>query len=262
MQENLLHPPNFPPSQPSVHKGARSHLAPFLYFVIIKDMTRNFVFSEDEFYHIYNRGVDKRLVFLEKSDYKRFIALLYAANSDTPVRLRFNGHKAQGETLPPLSEIQRGDTLVDIGAWCLMPNHFHILIKEKQKDGISLFMQKLLTGYSMYFNKKYERKGTLFDRPFKAKHLDTDNYLKYQYTYIHLNPIGIIESGWKEKKIKNKVEAKKFLLDYPYSSLQDYLGVKREENVIIEPKAFPEYFETLTDFKDMIDEWINFDPNL
>ena len=140
-----------------------------------------------------------------------------------------------------------------------MPNHFHILLREKQKGGLSKFLQKLLTGYTMYFNKKYNRKGILFEGPFNGKHLDTDNYLKYQYTYIHLNPIGIVDGGWKEKKIKNKNVVKKFLFSYPYSSFQDYLGVKRDERYILNQKVFPEYFKNFTDFKSMVDEWINFE---
>ena len=185
-------------------------------------MGRNLVFAENEYYHIYNRGVEKRKIFLDKNDYKRFIFLLFVANSDIAVHL--SNYKEFS-----LLEIPKGDSLVYIGAWCLMPNHFHILLKEKQKDGISLFMKKLLTGYSMYFNTKYNRKGNLFERPFKAKHLDTDNYLKYQYTYIHLNPIGIIDSKWKENKIKDRKKAREFLDSYQYSSFFDYLEKGRDE---------------------------------
>lgn len=214
-------------------------------------MGRNLVFAENEYYHVYNRGVEKRKIFLDKNDYKRFVFLLLTANSDTPVHLS----NYQGLSL---LEIPKGNSLVYIGAWCLMPNHFHILLKEKQKNGISIFMKKLLTGYSMYFNTKYHRKGTLFERPFKAKHLNTDNYLKYQYAYIHLNPIGIIDSGWKEKKIKNRKKALKFLNSYQYSSFYDYLGENRDEKSILTLEAFPKYFEVFADFEKMIEEWINF----
>ena len=160
-----------------------------------------------------------------------------------------------------MSEIfneDRTDTLVDIGAWCLMPNHFHLLIREKTESGISTFMKKLLTSYSMYFNKKYHRTGSLFEGPFKAKHLDYDQYLKYQFTYIHLNPIGIVDSGWKEKRIEDKKKAKTFLDNYKYSSYSDYGGGKRLERNILNKEAFPEYFETVLDFKNMVSEWLNF----
>ena len=91
-----------------------------------------------------------------------------------------------------MDEIDRGETLVDIGIYCLVPNHFHLLIKEKTENGISEFVKKVATGYSMYFNKKYERTGSLFEGPFKAKRIDTDEYLKYIFSYIHLNRKQII----------------------------------------------------------------------
>lgn len=215
-------------------------------------MGRNLVFSENEYYHLYNRGVEKRKIFLDRGDYERFVFLLLTANSDTSVHLsNYRGLS--------LLEIPRGQKIVNIGAWCLMPNHFHLLIKEIQKNGISLFMRKLLTGYSMYFNVKYQRKGTLFENSFKAKHLDTDQYLKYQYAYIHLNPIGVIDSGWKNKKIKNRKKAREFISLYKYSSFQDYTKSIRDEKEIITPESFPKYFQTLTDFEDMINEWIDID---
>lgn len=216
-------------------------------------MGRNLNFSENEYYHLYNRAVEKRKIFLDAGDHKRFTALLYTANSSTPVHLS----NYQGVSL---LEIPRSEnTIVDIGAWCIMPNHFHLLVKEKQENGISLFMRKLLTGYSMYFNAKHQRKGTLFDRPFRAKHLDTDEYLKYQYAYIHLNPIGIVDAGWKEKKIKNKLVAKKFLYFYQYSSFHDYSGQRRDEGSIIEPSSFPDYFGSFANFGDMLEEWMDFE---
>lgn len=213
---------------------------------------RTLEFSLGEYFHIYNRGVEKRTIFMDEADHERFVSLLYSANSDTSIYLS----EYQGKAL---SEIPRGKQLVAIGAWCLMPNHFHILIKEVCENGISMFMQKLLTGYSTYFNKKYYRRGILFESKFKAKHLDTDTYLKYQYTYIHLNPIGIIDSGWKKKEIADKEKARKFLKEYKYSSYKDYMGEVREENAILNKEEFPEYFSTSTDFEAMIEEWINFD---
>lgn len=212
---------------------------------------RTLEFSLEQYYHIYNRGVEKRTIFLDEADHERFVRLLYSANSDTSIYL--SDHQGEG-----LSKILRGKQLVAIGGWCLMPNHFHILIKEVTENGISIFMQKLLTGYSTYFNRKYYRKGILFESKFKAKHLDTDTYLKYQYTYIHLNPIGIIDKGWKKKEITDKDKARKFLKEYKYSSYKDYMGEVREENTILNKEEFPEYFITSTDFEAMIDEWINF----
>lgn len=218
-------------------------------------MQRKIIFSEGEYYHIYNRGVEKRIIFLDKADYERFLLLLKVANSTEPVHIQssYRGRALIGE---------KEETLVDIGAFCLMPNHFHILLKEKRSDGIRLFLHKISTAYSMYFNKRYERKGALFQGVFQAQHADSDNYLKYLFSYIHLNPIKLIQSDWKENGIGDIDGAKKYLDDYRYSSFSDYTGVKREENNILNTKVFPEYFESVEDFKDNIFDWLEFNPEL
>ena len=219
-------------------------------------MSRNFDLSVGEYYHFYNRGNDKRLIFLNKKDYERFVILLYICNNKNPIHL--SDYKSS--TRPNLFHLIKQDLpLVSIGAWCLMPNHFHILIKEIEEGGASIFMQKLSTAYTMYYNIKHGKTGSLFSGRFKAKHLDYDEYLKYQYAYIHLNPISIIDGGWKKKQIEDRDKAKNFLNKYPYSSYIDYCDKDRPESKILCKTAFPEYFETATDFQGMVDEWINFD---
>ena len=214
-------------------------------------MTRKFDFSINEFYHIYNRGTDKRLIFLDEYDYQRFNKLLYLCNSgksmvfrEIPIGLAYG--------------YERGETFVDIGAYCLMSNHFHLLLHEKIEGGISLFMQKLSTAYSSYFNKKYNRAGGLFEGPFIAKHLDTDEYLKYLFSYIHLNPVKIIDPNWKEDGVINRESAKKYLSRYVYSSYLDYIGIDREEKVILNTLSFPEYFLNFKEFDQFITEWMSF----
>ena len=214
-------------------------------------MNRKFDFSIGEFYHIYNRGTDRRLIFLDEDDKERFQKLLYLCNSkksivfrDIPIGLTY--------------VFDRGETLVDIGAYCFMPNHFHLLLHEKIGGGVSLFMQKLLTAYSTYFNKKHERSGGLFQGTFMATHVNNDEYLKYLLSYIHLNPVKIIDPKWKENGIADKVGAKKYLQKYNYSSYIDYIGQNRKEQIILYTEAFPEYFSMIKDFSNFIDEWLSF----
>jgi putative transposase len=138
-----------------------------------------------------------------------------------------------------------------------MPNHFHVLVREKIENGTSRFVKKLLTGYSMYFNTKYERSGPLFLHPFRAEHADNDRHLKYLFSYIHLNPLSISEPGWKDKII-DRDKAKRFLENYNYSSFADYMGKKRPEGNIINPSAFPDYFCEKKDFDGSTDDWINY----
>lgn len=215
-------------------------------------MERKFQFSVDEFYHVYNRGNNKSIIFLSDSDRKRFIKLLYICNTSTPVVFK----TIQGM---PLDKIKRDDTLVDIGAYSLMPNHFHLLLKEKEEGGISRFLEKLLTGYSMYFNKRYERTGKLFEGRSRAQHVDTDEYLKYLFAYIHLNPIKIIDPEWRDNGVTDHTKAKEYLAEYGFSSYLDYISDrKREEGLILNKQAFPEYFVASKDFEEFIKEWLNY----
>lgn len=219
-------------------------------------MRRQTSFLVGEFYHIYNRGTDKRIIFTSEHDYRRFILLLYLCNSVVPVNISV--FLERGLSFLELFGVERGDTLVDIGAFCLMPNHFHILLFEKDEGGISQFMKKLLTAYSMYFNAKYDRNGSLFEGPFKEKHIDVDEYLNWVFSYIHLNPIKLIDSNWKEDGISDPVSAKNFMKDYKYSSYYDYFIDNRPESVILNKSAFPENFSQLNDFEDIVNEFDSF----
>jgi putative transposase len=217
-------------------------------------MSRNIIFSFGEFYHCYNRGVEKRNIFLNRNDYQRFISLLFVCNTNSVIHLSDHQDKSFSE----IFEIERGDTLVEIGAYCLMTNHFHFLLKEKKDGNISIFMHKVLTAYTMYFNKKYNRTGSLFESTFKAKHANEDEYLKYLFSYIHLNPLKIIYPKWNEEGIKNIPEAKKFLLEYEYSSYIDYLSKERVQRVILNQSAFPDYFPDKKDTEEEISEWMTY----
>lgn len=218
-------------------------------------MSRNFNFAPGEFYHIYNRGVEKRKIFLKNSDYDRMMFLLYICNNTESVHIQ----NYRGLTLIEKFSLARKNTLVEIGAVCLMPNHFHLLVKEKIEGGISIFMQKLTTAYTMYFNTLNDRSGSLFQGTFKSRHIDREEYLNYLYAYIHLNPIKIIEPDWKENSIKNKSEAKNFLDSYKFSSYMDYCGLTRPENSILNREVFPEHFQNKSSFNDFIKDWLNFD---
>ena len=220
-------------------------------------MRRKVQLSIGEYYHIYNRGTDKRTIFMEPHDYKRFIALLYACNSMNPVNIA--DHFQKGRTFSELFAVERGETLVYIIAYCLMPNHFHLLVREKSECGIQKFMQKLSTGYSMYFNSKNKRTGTLFESRFKAKHADNDEYLKYLFAYIHLNPVKLIDPLWKESGIQDRVAAEGYLSDYVHSSFLDWNGSTRLESKILNREAAPEYFTTANDFNNFVNDWLGFE---
>jgi putative transposase len=180
-----------------------------------------------EYYHIYNRGAHKEPIFIDKSDYYRFLNLLYIANNKRPIR--FYNLK-----LKNIYSYEREKEYVDIIAYCLMPNHFHIAIREKMENSISIFIHKLCTAYSMYFNIKYDHSGTIFQGQYKIKHIGNDDYLRYLIQYIHLNPFGIEEPElMKSTKNEHLEEVITYSKNYEFSSYRDYLGEDRPQKVIL-----------------------------
>lgn len=218
---------------------------------------RNTKLTSNEYYHIYNRGNNKNKIFLDDQDYNRFIKLLYIYNSEINFKFRdsITDHKIDA------FDFKRGDPLVSILAWVLMPNHFHILLIshrsdlwEKGHNPITEFMRKISTSYAMYFNIKYNRTGSLFEGKFKSKHINEENYFNYIFSYIHLNPIKLIQKDWKENGIKDKNKAEDFLENYNYSSFLDHYSVGRKQSSIIDKKSIPDYF-LCNHSKDLF-EWI------
>lgn len=212
-------------------------------------------FVPNEYYHIYNRGNSKQTIFHDRKDYERFVKLLFISNGEENFKIQFIGKNN-------IYDCDRKKLLVGIGSYCLMPNHFHLLLTQTESGSISKFMQKLTTAYSMYYNNKYKRTGGLFEGKFKSEHVAKDRYLKYLFSYIHLNPIKLIDSKWKENGIKNKKQAIAFLRDYKYSSYQDYLDTNREEKIILNREVFPNYFPTKKYFENEILEWITYRQDL
>jgi putative transposase len=190
-------------------------------------------------------------IFTEGADYLRFQALLYLANNTSPVH--FQALAGTKIYLQPQEE-----PIVAIGAYCLMSNHFHILVKEIREGGISNFMRRLTTAYSMYFNIKNERRGPLFESRFKSTIQSRDEQLKYLYSYIHLNPIKKVEPLWKEVGIKNIDGAMEYLNQFSYSSFLDYKDVSRSEGKILNRAEFPDYFKEKDEFLNNIMEWLTF----
>jgi putative transposase len=221
-------------------------------------MLRNDPFVTGEYYHIYNRGIDKRVIFKLERDYERFMMLLYITNSDSEKSFRLDNlinhsHKSFDEVMV----LDKGKSLVSIGAWCLMTNHFHLLIRQEVDGGITRFMHKLGTAYSMFFNIKYQRKGALFGGVFKSNLIKADNrYMQHLFGYIHINPLDIKFSGWKNKIKKSSIDMKKFLESYRYSSYLDYVGKDRIEKNIMKSENFPDYFTDAKSFEDFVEDYL------
>src|SRR3989338_2887350 len=217
-------------------------------------MSRHFSFDDSKFYHLYNRWVEKRTIFLTHRDYSRFLLALTVFNaSDSSSNLHrlldVRGDDIRGEA----SKIV-GERLVDIAAFCLMPNHFHLLVRQRREDGITQFMHKLGTGYTMYFNKKNDHSGVLFQGVFQAVHVKRDAQLEHLTRYIHLNPLDLLQPGWKDRGVKNWARAASFLRQYPWSSYTHFLGLKNFER-ILNVRLVENYFNKGESHAQFVRQW-------
>lgn len=220
---------------------------------------RKITFANNHFYHVYNRGVEKRIIFNHAMDYSRFVRSLYEFNDeDATFNLVRDIRKDVRNRVSNIEDIKkeaRGKPFVNVVCFCLMPNHFHLILEQLQGNGISRFMHKLGIGYTKYFNLKYERVGSLFQGPFKAIGVDTDEYLTHLSRYIHLNPVELIEFSWKKKGIKDWKRVNNFLDRYKWSSYSDYIG-KENFSLTINNKFLVEYFDDTNDYKKFVNEWL------
>lgn len=185
-------------------------------YVVYMAKLRNFQINN--YYHSYSRGVNKCEIFLDHSDYSMFQRMIKYFNTDQKV------------SLSRLSNLRTGKQLVEIFCYTLMPNHFHLLLKELVDGGISLFLRKVLGAYAKYFNKKYNRVGALFGDRFKDKVVDTDQYFEHLVGYIWNNPVKIIRPDYKSSDLLNGLieltdEEKEFAKNYLYKNFpKNYFG--------------------------------------
>ncbi len=216
---------------------------------------RKHKFEQGEYYHIYNRGVDKRNIFLGPKFYERFKLGLREFNSNKPSKLTRSSCSRLNLEHEDLGMGGDQEKLVDVVLYCFMPNHFHLLIRENKEGGITEFMRKLGTGYTMYFNKKNKRTGSLFEGRFKAVHISKDEYLRHLFVYIHINPLDLVESKWKENGILNINDAIKFIEGYKWSSYKNYIKDDFSDK-IINKETFPNYWKNNEEMMEFIRNWI------
>jgi putative transposase len=187
-----------------------------------------FVSDTNCLYHIYNRGVEKRDIFVEKGDYVRFIHDLFEFNNTVfPKRFIRCKNSIKGN-----SDDHKRNIIVEILAYCLMPNHYHLLVRQVEDGGIIKFMQKVGTGYTMYFNSKYKRSGVLFQGKFKSALINNEGYFRYIPYYIHANPLDLMPNKLKSEESFNLRESLRFLESYRWSSYLDYIGDNNFPSVI------------------------------
>lgn len=160
-------------------------------------------YESEAYYHIYNRGVDKGLIFREEKDYKTFLSYL-------KIYLSLQGESLKG---PPSRKLKNYFGEIELLCYCCMPNHFHLFVKQKSDHGIDHFMRSLLTKYVRYFNSHYHRIGPLFQGPYKAVQVRSEYQFIYLSKYIHRNPVSLLPYK----------ESPRRLREYKYSSYGNYL---------------------------------------
>lgn len=195
-------------------------------------------FVTDEFYHLVIRGIDENRIFKDINDHYRGIFSMYEFNNAKAVtikdkrktRVHFKKMLKKAKKNPPLFVDSR-DRLVEVLAFCIMPNHLHLLVRQLKDGGITKFMRKFGAGYGRYFNAKYKRKGYVFQNRFVAVRIKNDSQLKIVFAYIHSNALSLIMPKWRERGIKNLKQAIQFLENYKWSSYQDYIGKQNFSSV-------------------------------
>lgn len=206
-------------------------------------MQRKVPLTTGEVYHVFNRGAHKRSIFYTDGERQRFQALLLVANQKEPVHLANLLTKYKGPSFIKIFKEESPDVskrIVDVLGYCLMPNHVHIVLRQRVDDGITTFMRKVGTAYSMYFNAKHGHGGTLWQGRFKSLHVPDDDYLGWLIQYVHLNPLDLIEPGWRKEgySVRNRARAEKFLRSYAWSSYMDYAIKKRPETNLLSQETY------------------------
>ncbi|MBI2096995.1 MAG: transposase [Candidatus Sungbacteria bacterium] len=195
----------------------------------------------EEYYHVFGRGVNKRTIFMDPQDYARFLQSMEEFNTIEPIgsifENSFRKHESQLGSGASKLRFEKRDKLVEFVCYCLNPNHYHFLLKQVADRGIEKFMHRLCSGFSKYFNNKYQRSGALFQGPFKAVHVDANEYLLHVSAYVNLNNLVHRLGGGASK-----------------SSWEEYLKGKRGKGGFCEKEVILSQFQTIAEYKDFAED--------
>src|SRR3989344_2133312 len=221
--------------------------------------------NDMEIYHVLNRGVDKRQIFMDEQDHFRFIHDLYEFNDQERIETTFRNFRDYGSD-GKIAKTKKKDKkpLVDILAFCLMPSHYHLMLAPRTEKVVSQFIHKINMGYAKYFNQKNKRVGALFQGKYKNILISDDTHFLHLPFYIHFNPLDLIYQEWRENKISDPKKAIEFLKSYRWSSHLDYLGIKNFPS-ILNMKPLMEIFESNNDYQKLVENYlkdIQIDPEV
>jgi putative transposase len=194
---------------------------------------RKEAFQLGEWYHCYNKSIEGRHAFVDARDYYRFLELLYLANDTYPLRRDDVGLRKFEEVLA----LPRGKRLVHIEAFCLMPDHYHLVLKEVVEGGITSFMRKIGTAYTLYFNSRHRRSGNLFLKPFKSIHAPKEKHLGQLVSYVHCSPATLVDPKWKNGPVVDPQFLGQHVAAYPYSSLGTHTGARTQTSPLLDQET-------------------------
>ncbi|KKR39311.1 MAG: hypothetical protein UU18_C0011G0023 [Parcubacteria group bacterium GW2011_GWB2_40_8] len=209
-----------------------------------------------EIYHIVNRGVDKRKIFTNDKDRFRFVHNLFEFNDqDNVVNNVYFFEKPNTIDVRRQYKKKKRKLLVVIHAFCLMDNHYHLLVSSKVNGGIPKFMKKINMGYSKYFNIKYDRSGALFEGRHKKILIKDEAHFIHLPYYIHLNPLDFVAPEWRERKIKDFKKVVDFINSYRWSSHLDYIG-KNNFPSVTQRNFLLDFFGGEKEYMNSIKQWV------
>jgi putative transposase len=213
-------------------------------------------FVPNEYYHIYNRTIFNIPEFKEPENAKKLLNSFLIANSTkSGEAFLFLRNNKNAKINDALKITKQGQKLVDVLCYVIMPAHYHLLLKERQENGIINFVHKCDISISKYINIKKERKGSLFEGRFSSKHINSDEYLVHLSVYIHLNPLDfLVGKNWREHKLKNWLKAKNKLLAYQWTSLKSYIS-NIKDPVISGQKIIMDQFDTKSGYEQYLKNW-------
>lgn len=217
-----------------------------------KNKASHAIFEGSEFFLLSNTGHQGGVIFSSQEDYDRFEAYLYLLNA-------VNGPRASNFFLNGrergIFEVNRGELLVAIGAYSFTPKGFYILARAQSPGGISKFMQKLQTAYTMYFNLKYQRSGRIFHSGYHAEKAQSERHLKYLFCFTHMHPAVLFDRDWEEERDHERLrEHARAASQYRYSSIGEYVERKFR---ITSPEYFPKFVQGLRDSDRLVRLWIS-----
>ena len=212
---------------------------------------RKVLLVPDCYYHVFNRSVGRQPILHNLRDYQRLMQIIEFYAFDKP-SLRFSHYNrlpTEAKTKYLANLKKESKKIVEIIGFCLMPNHFHFLVKEKEKGGIARFMRNIQNSYAKYFNTKNDRNGALFQSMFKAVRIETDEQLIHVLRYIHLNPL----TSFIIKEIKE-------LESYPFTSFFDY--ILKRENSFVDTSMMKGFFKSVDSLAKFTFDQVNYQREL